>query len=233
MTVKRYDCRIGDSIGLSTPCCEMYSNPVGQFVSFFDYLELKNQLKAERQRVAELEEHSKKLYEGFHQERQRADDEKAINKHLDLVIRQSEGVSANLRRRTEKAESENAELKARMNNKLSLPISVCADQVKPYYKVFLRGDIMEVLNENGIEFIEKEVNLKLNSSLDEVSKLIQPFKKDDIVKTEISRTGRFNYFRVNSAHANGALDVVGLDNGMYYGLSANGCILHERLDDGN
>lgn len=41
---------------------------------FHEKKALLDQLEAERQRVVELEEHSKKLYEGFHQERQRADD---------------------------------------------------------------------------------------------------------------------------------------------------------------
>ncbi|THD55931.1 hypothetical protein ERD95_02180 [Enterobacteriaceae bacterium ML5] len=54
-------------------------------------------------------------------ERQRADDEKALNKHLDLAIRQSEGVNANLRRLAEKAEAEIAALKAKLANPVTLP----------------------------------------------------------------------------------------------------------------
>lgn len=43
--------------------------------------------------------------------RQRADVQKALNTHLDLAVRQSEGVNANLRRRAEKAEAEITALK--------------------------------------------------------------------------------------------------------------------------
>lgn len=40
MTVKRYDSRIGNSMGLSVPCSEMYANPTGQFVTYSDYQKL-------------------------------------------------------------------------------------------------------------------------------------------------------------------------------------------------
>lgn len=38
--VKRYDSRIGNSMGLSVPCSEMYANPTGQFVTYSDYQKL-------------------------------------------------------------------------------------------------------------------------------------------------------------------------------------------------
>lgn len=44
-------------------------------------------------------------------ERQRADTEQELNKHLDLANRASEGVNANLRRQVEKAEAEIAALR--------------------------------------------------------------------------------------------------------------------------
>lgn len=40
MTVKRYDARIGNGMGLSVPCSEMYENPVCQFVTYSDYQKL-------------------------------------------------------------------------------------------------------------------------------------------------------------------------------------------------
>lgn len=49
-------------------------------------LKAEKQLKAERQRVVELEEHSKKLYEGFHQERQRADNASFRENHLNDML---------------------------------------------------------------------------------------------------------------------------------------------------
>ncbi len=60
------------------------------------------------------------LLDQLESERQRADDEAALNKHLDLAIRQSEGVNANLRRLAEKAEAELAALKAKLANPVDL-----------------------------------------------------------------------------------------------------------------
>lgn len=178
MTVKRYDCRIGNSMGLSTPCCEMYSNPVGNFVSYSDYIELNNKLKSDKCFIMEDYE----LHE------------------MVMKIRS-----------TPFGENTHAQI---INTLKSYGIT--GDE-KPKF-----NSISEAV-ENSNEGDKFKVP----------SKIIQPFKRDDIIKTEIYCTGRFNYFRVTRAHANGVLDVVGLDNGVRYGLSARGCILHERLDDGN
>lgn len=51
------------------------------------------------------------LLDQIEAERQRADDEQELNKHLDLANRASEGVNASLRRQVEKAEAELAALK--------------------------------------------------------------------------------------------------------------------------
>lgn len=51
------------------------------------------------------------LLDKLEAERQRADDEAALNKHLDLAIRQNEGINNNLRRRAVRAEAEIAALK--------------------------------------------------------------------------------------------------------------------------
>ena len=65
-------------------------------------------------------------------ERQRADDAVALNKHLDLSIRQGEGVNAKLRRSVEAAEEECAELRSKLANPVVLPkshyVCGCADK---------------------------------------------------------------------------------------------------------
>lgn len=53
MTVKRYDTRIGSSMGLNVPCSEMYANPVGQFVTYSDYQKLVAENAAMRKAIDE------------------------------------------------------------------------------------------------------------------------------------------------------------------------------------
>ncbi|MGV0084211.1 hypothetical protein EEAAV_10140 [Rahnella aceris] len=74
------------------------------------------------------------LLDKLEAERQRADDEKALNKHLDLAIRQSEGVNANLRRLAEKAEAEIAALKAKLANPVVLPAGYSTRAGHPFHE---------------------------------------------------------------------------------------------------
>jgi hypothetical protein len=50
-------------------------------------------------------------------------------------------------------------------------------------------------------------------------KYLNPFKRGDIVRQEVCQ--RWNYFHVDYAHDNGALDVIEDRTGTHCGLSAN------------
>lgn len=55
---------------------------------------------------------------------------------------------------------------------------------------------------------------------------MNPFKPGDIVKQQVAGTGgRFDYFHVEHAHPNGAIDAIDDSDGRPCGLSAN----HSRL----
>lgn len=55
---------------------------------------------------------------------------------------------------------------------------------------------------------------------------MQPFKRGDIVRQQVLPTGRYEYFHVDIAHPNGALDVICDDTGTRAGLSAR----HGRVE---
>lgn len=82
----------------------------------------------------------------FEAERQRADDEAALNKHLDLAVRQNEGINNNLRRRAVRAEAELAALKG--------------DQV-PVYQMYYDGFWRDVDKEHHEHFKKKGSDVRV------------------------------------------------------------------------